>query len=653
LPSPPTLSIAATNYPDAPVIEHPRKRRITDGQWTSLANSVWQVVTTSYTARRPLELNIIEWERGYELEVAPKNFPWVGCSNLVVPIVPSKMDTLLAQIASQVFVPEFYIVSGNTKEAQSVAYKVQRYLNAEFRRQRGSDTWFEEHLKMLHLGLYHGTAVMESMWKYRRRRKSFGILTESVDDDGLPDLDENGDPIMKRIMRTKDVDEYNDVNLRAVRLRDFMLIPDEATSIEQAAGVARAEWLYENDLKAMVAEGLLDAEWVEKALAYVPAGLSDVSSDRQGYYDKIAGGQLIVGQGQGLVSDEFFRNRGPIKVWRVHSDQWDMDGDGWAEENVFWCHELSEYLLGWCPDNYIAPTRPFTAFSPFPRPDRFYGFSLVERLLPLQGEASTIRNQRNDAQDLATSPPLLVNRNEEIHDKGMIWGPGKQWPVADVDKAAKQIAVVQPGAQAYQEEQIVNTYADQLSGLSAPTDGAPTSSRRTATEIKAKASATNVRAALVAMFLRITSRSIIQYVWKLKRQYPREAQSELDLDPAIMGLDFQIDVAGINDPINNDENVQESLALFNLFHQDPDIQGNAVARYELKKSVLSSMHVRNMDAIIGTAEEAQQRKEQEAQQKQMQMQAMAVAAQQGMMPGANGKPQKPGAQSPPAMGAPR
>jgi hypothetical protein len=649
----PTLSVEQTHYPDAPVIEHPRKRRLSESQWTSLAANVWQVITASYTAREPLEQNIRQWEAGYEMIVGEKSYPWIDCSNLVVPILPSKLDTLLAQIASQVFVPEFYIVSGNTKEAQNVAYEVQRYLNAEFRRQRGSETWFEEHLKMLHLGLLHGTSVMESMWKFRKRRAQYGIATAKTDEFGLPDLDENGDPIMTRNMVTKDINDYNDVALRAVRLRDFMLAPDESTSIEEAAAAMRCVWLYENDLKAMAREGLLDWDWCERALSYVPAGLSDVSSDRQGAYDKTMGGQIIVGQGQGIVSNEFFKNRGPIKVWRVHTDQWDIDGDGWSEENVIWIHEQSMYMLGWCPDNYIAPTRPFINFSPFPRPDRFYGFSLSERLLPLQGEASTIRNQRNDAVDLAISPPLLVNRNEEIHDKGMIWGPGKQWPVADVNNSAKQIQTNIPGSQAYQEEQIVNQYADALSGLSSPTDGAPTSSRRTATEIKLKGQATNVRAALVAMFLRITSRSIVQFVWKLKQQFPQEPGVD-QLPPEILALgpDMQIDVAGINDPINIEENVQEALSMYQLLRQDPDIAQDAVARYNLKKNLLVATHTRNMDAIIGTAEDAVARKQQEADAKKAQQQAMMVAAAHGAAPGQNGKPQNGAPPQQPA-GAPR
>jgi hypothetical protein len=594
----------------------------------------------------------------YGLQVEPKNEPWPDCSNLVVPIVRSKLDTLWAQVCSQVFVPEFYIVNGNTEDAAEHAYEVQRWLNAEFRRQRGRSTWFNEHVKWLGLSMRDGTAVMEAMWKYRTRRARYIMQQPKTDDDdGLPFIDQDtGEPMMESVARTKDVIDYNDVNLRPILLRDFMLIPDESTSIEDAAGVARCEWLYENQLKAMVKEGLLNAHWVEMALAYVPSGVSDVTADRQGVYDKTANEQLNIGQGQGAVTSEFFANRGPIKVWRIHTNQFDMNGDGWVEENVFWLHELSNYLLGWCPDEYISPTRPFFDFAPFPDFDRFYGYPLPILLAPSQAEASTIRNQRNDASDISIAPPLLVNRNEETFDKGALWKPRAQWPVSDVNTAVRELSITPPHAQSYQEELLVGQYADQISGLSAPTDGAPTASRRTATEIKMKNAATSVRASLISMLFRVACCSVAQFVFKLKQQYPPTDNTRLTVPPEILGLDYQVSVAGMNDPLNIDDNIQEALALYQLLMKDPDIAQDATARYNLKKNLLSATHTRNIEAIIGTEEEAEQRKQQEEQAKQMQMAMAAQQMQQGGQPGApqNGKPPGPPGAGPagPPQGAP-
>lgn len=556
----------------------------------------------------------------------------------------SKVDTLWAQVSSQVFVPEFYIVNGNTPEAAEHAYEVQRYYNAEFRRQRGRSTWFNEHVKWLGLSLRDGTAIMEAMWKYRTRRTRYAIQQPKLDDDDLPFIDANtGEPMLETVTHNKDVIDYNDVNLRPVLLRDFMLIPDESIGIEDAAGVARCEWLYETQLKAMVKEGLLKDEWVEAALSYVPQGISDVSSDRQGVYDKTANEQLNIGQGQGAMVSEFFKNRGPIKVWRIHSNQWDMNGDGWAEENVFWLHEQSQYMLGWCPDEYISPTRPFFDFAPFPDFDRFYGYPLTMLLAPAQAQASTIFNQQNDANDLATCPPLLINRNEEIYDKGMQWKPGVQWPVTDVVGSVKQLEIRPAPAQTYQDLAITDRFGDQLSGLSSPSDGAPATKRSTATEIKIKQAATGVRASLIAMLFRVSCTSLIQHVHKLKQQYPPTNQSHLQVPGEVLGLDYQIGVSGMNDPLNIEENIQEALALYQLLSKDPDIAGNAKQRYELKKNLLAATHTRNIEAIIGSEEEAAQRQQQEDAMKQAQAQMAQMAMKAKMAGGgAPGGPQQGG-----------
>jgi hypothetical protein len=431
-----------------------------------------------------------------------------------------------------------------------------------------------------------------------------------------------------------------------VRLKDFGVIPAEAPSIAKGVACWRNLWLYELDLKAMVEDSILDEEWVEKALDYVPSGTSDVASDRQGTYDKNAGGQINIGQAQGGLSKAgLFSNRGPLKVVRLHSRQFDLDGDGWPEENVFFIHEPSGYLLGWCPDEYIAPTRPFRSCAVNPRFGQWIGWSLIEWLTPLQSESATIRNQRNDAVDKAIAAPVVRDLEMEGQDKEFSWSPGASWgirpgPGKKASDYVSQVQVPFPPAQAYQEEQFINTYADQVSGLSAPIEGAATSARRTATEIKARSQGTNVRASLMAMHFRFFSRSVIQFVHGLKKQFPGQA-TETNIDPRLLQRNYQIDVAGTNDPLNMDENIQEALEMYNLLRQDPDIVQNPVRRYELKKYMFQATHTKDFEGILGTKDDAEK-----ALAAQQAMQQAQQAAQSGGAP--QGAPQGGGAPQPPS-----
>ncbi len=639
-----TLTQTESHAPEtASILAAPFKKKLNGDEWSTLAQNCWITIQASWTARKSLEVNLEKYNAILEMFVEPKSKPWVECSNIVPPLAVSKFHTLLSQIVNMVFVPEFYIVSGlpGDSEGQQDSYQVQRNYNYELRCGRpGMPTWYEEHVKLLASGLLDGTSIMEIMWKYKKRKAVFGINEPEEDDGGLPVFDEDGQPKMKRNRTVREVVDYDDVIMRTVRLKDFGLIPAEAPSINEAVGCWRNLWLYENDLRAMIEDDILDKEWVDKALDYVPSGTSDVASDRQGVYDKDAGGQINIGQAQGGMSvDGFWKNRGPLKVVRLHSSQFDMDGDGWPEENVFFIHEQSNYLLGWCPDEYIAPTRPFKSFCPNPRFGQFVGWSLIEWLAPLQTEAATIRNQRNDAVDLAISAPTAVDASMEAQDKEYVWQPGARWNInGDPNKYAHQITVQYPPSQAYQEEQFINTYADQVSGLSAPIEGAGTSSRRTAAEIKQRSSGTNVRASLMAMYFRFTARDIIQFVHSLKLQFPGST-TQSGIDPQILQKKYNIDVAGTNDPLNIDENVQEALEMYNLLHQDPDIMQDPVKRYELKKYLFQATHTKDFEGVLGTKEEAMQAKQQQAQQAQAMQQAQLQAAasghppQQGQQPG--------------------
>jgi hypothetical protein len=650
MPKLPPLVHKETHAPStAPILAAPFKRRLDPDVREALAWNCWNTITTAWAARRDLEENLRKYDHVLEMIVAEKNTPWVGCSNIVPPVAISKFQTLLAQIVNMVFVPEFYIVAGEPGdvEAQQDSYTVQRRYNYELRMERPDMlTWYEEHIHWLGAGLLDGVSVMEIMWKYKERRARYGMLEPDEDEEGMPLFDENGEPKMRRVTHTEDVVDYDDVVLQHVRLKDIGVIPAEAPSIAAAVAVWRNKWYYEADLKAMVEDGILDAEWVEKALAYVPSGTSDIAQDRQGTYDKSAGGQINTGQAQGgLTKKGLFSNRGPIKVVMLHSRQFDVDGDKWPEENVFFVHEPSGYLLGWCPDNYIAPSRPFRSFAPHPRIGQWVGWSLIEWLTPLQSEAATIRNQRNDAVDRAIAAPLVRDASMDVDDKEFTWSPGTSHSVRATDgkRAADYVSQVQvqfPPAQTYQEEQFINTYADQVSGLSAPIEGAATSSRRTATEIKARQTGTTVRASLVAMYFRFAARGVIQFVHNLKRQFPGQKTSS-GIDPEIFRRRYQIDVAGTNDPLNVDENVQEALEMYNLLRQDPDIMQSAVRRYELKKYMFQATHTKDFEGILGTKEDAEQKDAMQAQMAQQQM-AAAQAGQAPAGPGGAPPPNAPG-----------
>lgn len=624
--------------------------RINSSDWTGLSYDLYQSINASLAERGALEQNLKDWLDLYEMRTDEVNWPWVNSSNVFIPLVPSQLNAALSYIIGKVFVPRFYIAAGNTADSASDAHDVERYYNAELVRQRGQSTWFDQHMTWVHLSYRDGTSVMEVLWRRTKAKRKVVSFEPEMSSKGVPVMTPDGKPKSKRKISEVEVVEYDDVELKPVLLRDFLMIPAEAPSIEEAVGVARACWLYENDLQAMVEEGVLDEHEVELALDYDPVGNNEIAQDRQGSYDKTAGDQINPGQAQGTQTSRFFANRGPIKVWRIHTRQYDMNMDGIAEENIFWLHELSQRMLGWMPYEYIAPGRPFFAFCPDPRPNEFYGYSMIERLAPIQAEINAMFNQRNNLCDLMMNPPLFYQKGEQIDDNTQKWGPGARWSVSS-PQALKFMEFPNLPVSSFQVEGMLNQYVDKLTGISAPAQGSSSSGRRSATESKIQAAATTTRNDLTAMRLRVVCRSILSFIHKLKLQYLNDdpeyidSEEKLTIPREVLAKDYQLDIAGSSDPLDASARRQEMIGAVQMLMGIPWIGQDREKSFALVRKLADTFNWPDAVDIIGTAQEAQQAKQQQAQQAQQEQQfdkQMRVAeVMQGKHPSAGGQQGQP------------
>lgn len=654
----PSLDASSTLFPAEPIIKiSTAAPALSDEDKVSLGLDLYNAAQAAYASRSILDENLKRFTALYECAIAQDsdNERWQDSANLCLPIIPSELDAMVSYLSAQVFVQRFIIVSGNTDEASAEAPSVERYYNAELVRKRGQTTWLNDLKTVLHLGLRDGTAVLEAVWRRTKRKRLTPVFEPVVDEaTGLPQIGDDGEVVTSRRMVEQNVVEYNDVHLEPILLKDFYLVPSESESVDDAVSCFKIEWLIESRLNEMVEEDLLWPDAVEKALSYVQTGTTEVASDQQGDYDKTAGGQVDTALGQGSMASRFFKNRGPIKVQRHHSSAFDLNGDGIPEENVFWVHEDSQTLLGWCPYEYVVPERPFFSWCPFPRPGRFYGYSLVERLADLVAEINAIHNQRRDAGDLALSPPLIEKQGVEIQNKGMRWGPNARWVSEDPD-AIKPLQLPPVPQSAFEEEQLLNTYVSKLTGQSVPTLGAQSSGRRSATEMRQQQAAASTRHLNVAMNFRYFCRNVFDFIHRLKLQYLpdnptfNEGTQKYTVPRQVLAMDYRIEVSGASDPVDAASRRQEVMAAIGILSKFPDVMQHATRRHRLLKRFVESLDWADVDALIGTDQEAAEQEQQE------QMMALAAAQQQagGGQPGAPGKPGTPPPQHPqqPALGA--
>lgn len=651
------LTTTTTPFPAEPDLKlSTGAKALSDEIWNAVSIDGYQTVRASIDARSALEENLRTWLAIVESDLDSEdvaNDRWEDCSNLLIPVGPTQLQAMVSYLALQVFTNRFIIVSGNTKEAAETAAQVERYFNAELMRQREETTWYNDLLTTLYLGLRDGTCVLESMWEKTVSTKLTPVFDQVFEDDPdnpgqqVPKFDENGEPVSERRMVEQEVTEYDDVRVVPISLKNFGVIPATAPSIEKAVAVWKVVWLMEDELDAMAEaskepnSGLhFDREEVERALQYSPVGTDEVSSDSQGSYEKTAGHQIETGLAQGTMVSPTFKNRGPIKCFQLHTKQHDFNGDGKPEENVLWIHELSQRMIGWCASEYLAPERPFHAWCPFPRPEAFNGYSLIEWLAPLIAEISAIHNQRRDAIDLHISPPFIEKPSAEVMNKGKRWGPNETWLSDDKD-AITVLTLPQMPPDAMQEEMNLLMYVGQVTGNDSPALGVQSSGRRSATETKQRESAQQNRSGLVAMRFRHFARRWINFVWRLKLQYLSDNVSftgsddqKYTLSRQTLAKDYGINIAGASDPVDaTTRRTEMTMFASTIVKLYPQIAQKPTQMHRLLEKFCDAYDIVDADSIIGTDEEAQQMEQ------QMQ-QAMAAQQQQGQpgQPGQGGPP---------------
>lgn len=600
----------------------------------------------------------------YEMVVTETDFPFVGAANIFVPLIPTQLESLLSYVAAKALVPRFILVKGLTDDACKSSAKLERYYNSELRRQRGDTSWYQQLLRWLHLALRDGTAYMEAVWKYRKNEIKVNqrrVKMEQDPDTGsmLPVPDpQTGQPQYEDVETTIE-DVHNDVELRPRPLREIITVPASARSVQAAVAVVAVDYLYEDQLTELVEGGVLDADEVEMALQMVPSGSSELPTSPQptGIYE--AGRQIGLGAAQGTQASKFFRNRGPIEVYRVHTRQYDLDHDGRVEENVVWVQQSTWRMLGWMRYNYLAnlggavqAIRPFFPFAPFERPGELIGFGVPDRLAGLQNEANAQRNQRLNEGTIRIAPPWWENRNATIEDDNFSWGPNQKIR-SDSFEDIRRYDLPPIPQQAYLDEQQINQDANQYTGLSSVM---PRGGRRSATEAKQDYAATSMRLDMIVMNFRFAARTLVNFIHELKRQFQfaqgmpqsvtfaTQSGQRFELTAEEMAQEYLIDISGASDPMDAASRRQEELAAYEIFMKDPDIAQNPLRRYYLRRKLAETFDWADIDNIIGTEQDAQQMVQ--AQQAQAMLQHVqqtihgpgAGGAQNGQPPGTSPQP---------------
>ncbi len=611
--------------------------KLDETEWGEIGTYLHTVIMNATRERSQLDANLVIWNDMYEgLVPEGKDFPWPDSSNLHIPLTQEMLDAVHSRLSkSTLGVNPLVLVKGQDQEGVDLEYKLERYYEVLSDAVDLADVIGQA----IFLALRDGVGLLKVMWERRTRKVKTRKMKPMLDPEtGQPIMDPTtGKPVREEAVEIDDVTEYDNARCYPVELKDFYLLPSHAYGMEKqyARGVAERVWMRWDQLYVKAKSGEYDMEGVMRLKSTVAGSRLQVTGSTANLEVDTISGQVQISVTPGLEEHEVF------EIYMSY----DLDGDGYDEECVFTYVPKFNTLLRAEVFPYWHQLRPYVAFIPWPRPRRFYGFSVPQRLESVNRELNAIHNQRLDAVSLRLSPPLIITRSAILRgDASQPWGPAARFEVNETtDVQPINLPDIIPSS--FSEENILRQYAERIIGIFDVNTPRGTGSRRTRAEIGAIQQESLVRFDYMMKLVKRSVVKVFEQIHQLKIQYmPDEETFEA------VGIDgvqkFTISrqemLANVKFLANGDlpvadqeRNRQEAYFLYGALLQNPLVASRPDRIFAVTKILLEAWDRKDVEKIIGTFDEIQQ---------QMQMQAQAQA---GAQPG---QPGQPGAQPEQQMG---
>lgn len=634
---------------------------VSEERLQEMGATVMQLIDINLGNREGLDRSLDHWNAMYEMQTQPRNSPWPDASNIIVPIVPQAIDDLVARICSTVFVPRAYTMRGNDPISAQYAHFCEQTYNDT----RQELAWEEPEMQCVHLAARDGLGIMEIMWDISTHEEMRYVEEPLTDQFGNPKYAPDGSQRVGRVPKLLTMVDYDAPRFQAVEFRDFLIIPDYAPSIQAADAVARKIYMSEKDVWRMVRAGVFDKDMAERVLSYDSTGQGELSYDRQGYATYTQGGKLNVADTSVQPPSGVRMQRGPVQIWRVHTRQFDLDGDGVFEENIIWVHDRSRLSLGIVPFEYFGG-RPFNPLAIWPRANRIAGFSVAERLRGFQEEANAQESGRIDWMDLLLNPMRYKTRGVRKTDEEGLY-PGRE---IEVDKPDDYGYIPMPDVpqSSWMETDRIFSYADRtVAAPQATIAGGMTGQNRSAKAAQNAMAIQGVQFNMIVARVRKWMLKNFEYAHNLYKQYgPNEVSMLQDTQSgmptrvavprAVLTLNYTLGVAGIGSALDKEGRRNDAMMLYQLLSPSPLVQGNLTRLWQLTRFVVEQFDIPEVTMFLGTLQEAQQQAQQmaqaqqQAQQMQMQM-ALLNHGNAGKIGGGRPQPQSPQAMLPGGSGA--
>lgn len=556
--------------------------------------------------RRPWDDKWLRWYKTFRGIVPKLPEGEEDRSNLHIPYTYSTVDAVRSKLLTACFANRPY-VSFVPKDADDVenAKNMETLVDSQMNR---TDVEFMVRMYQLFTDmLIYGGCPYEVGWRYELRK-----IKRKV-----PMVDESG------ILLGYEEQEIEVVNWDDPDFQPFMiddLYPDpEGTSIDDCSWVIRRRYITRKELEAKIDEGIYKVK--------------DLEAINQ------AGDRISEGKQDRLAA---------IGAADAYADEADVGGrryellEMWEDDRVTTVINRTEVIRDEA-NPFWHGKKPF-GFAKFdPLNGEFYGISLVEIIEHLQAELNTTRNQRIDATSQTINRMWIVLKGMGLEPADLVSRPNGIIWVDSMEEVPKEVEFKPPDPAAYQEESIIKADIQEATSTYNEARGAPSDTKRTATENAIRERSTNIRfETKLRIFEALGLKRLGFFYDQLNQQFIDDIRSVRisgedggyewqEMRPEDIAGRFEYQPAGssIEPTLDKLEYRTNLLNLYNEFKEDPEIKTR-----ELKKRVFEAFGIKDTEKLIKSEEEIMQEQQEELA-AQGELQAM-LAGGGGLLPGMGG-----------------
>lgn len=385
--------------------------------------------------RRALEEKWLKHQRMYRAlpENIRKEFPFLGASNLVVPLIATDVDIIVARLMGILFTPQnLWSTTALRPDMVDYAPRLQEFLRwAQSHELDAYNSVSDFILEMVKLG----TGVLKQRYKREQRRVyQFRETPQGT-------LEQH----LQMLIHDHPVLEH-------VSLYDF-LVPAEAVNIQDSP------WVGERIALSM-------AQLQQRARAGIYAGI-----ERLGAQGNFRGSEIEL---ERMRMDRFTPGIGNrYDLWECWLD-FDISGIGEPCALVATLHLPTMTLLRIDYNPFFHQEKPYSMARFMRQEKRFYGIGLAEMLEMSQEEITAMHNQRLDNATLSNSTMFKARKGIGIRQDEPVF-PGR-WFLLDDLADVQTLQMGQRFDSTVPYEQLTHSYASNRSGVNDYVMGRPTPS---------------------------------------------------------------------------------------------------------------------------------------------------------------------------------